>query len=47
MTEILVRRREAYEILEVITKQLDINLTALKNLPKMEEVQDFVLRCMA
>jgi len=45
-SEILVRRREAYEILEVITEQLDIDLTALKNLPKMEEVQDFVLRRM-
>jgi len=42
-SEILVRRRETYEILEIMADQLDIRLTPVEKLPKMEYVQDFVL----
>jgi hypothetical protein len=43
-SEVMVRSREVYELLEIIVKQLDIKLTAMKELPKMDKVQDFVLR---
>ena len=45
-SEILVRSRKVYEILRVIAEQLDIELTAVKKLEKMEAVQNFVMRRM-
>ena len=45
-SEVLVRSRKVYEILIAIAEQLDIELTAVKKLKKMETVQDFVMRRM-
>lgn len=42
-SKIRVRRRETYEILEIIAGQLEIDLKLVKKLSKMEAVQDFVL----
>jgi hypothetical protein len=42
-SEVKVRRREVYDLLSIIAEQLDIELTLVRRLKIMEEVEDFVL----
>jgi hypothetical protein len=45
-SEILVKSKKVYEILRLIAEQLDIELTAVNKLEKLEAVQKFLMRQM-